>query len=160
MTGMPGIRTHRAAGLASVVDADHCGRMTTMTHTRPTRAPRRWRRLALHYLEMLLAMGVGMAVLGLAREALGLVVAFDDRPGASFALMATDMAVGMAAWMRVRCHPWGVTLQMCAAMYVPLLLLPMVTAGVMEAMTFMATAHVVMCVAMLAVLLARPEHCS
>lgn len=118
----------------------------------------RWRRLALHYLEMLIAMGVGMAVFGLARGALGLTVAFHDRPGASFLLMATDMALGMAIWMRVRRHGWPVTLQMCAAMYVPLLLLPLVAAGLMGAMTFMVVAHVVMCVAMLVVLLIQPEH--
>ncbi len=104
-------------------------------------------------------MGVGMAVLGLAREALGWTVAFHDRPGVSFVLMATDMALGMAVWMRLRGHGWPVTLQMCTAMYVPLLLLPLVVSGLMAAMTFMVVAHVAMGVAMLVVLLAQPEHC-
>jgi len=136
--------------------------MTPMTTPSPTMRTtwtgRRWRRLAGHYLEMLAAMGVGMAVFGLARAAVGLTVAFHDRPGVSFLLMATDMALGMALWMRVRGHGWPMTLQMCAAMYVPLLMLPLVAAGWMGAMTFMVVAHVVMCLAMLAVLLVHPEH--
>lgn len=104
-------------------------------------------------------MFVGMAVLGPAREALGWTVSFHDRPGVSFLLMATDMAIGMTVWMRLRGHGWPLTLQMCAAMYLPLLLLPLVVAGLMGAMTFMVVAHVVMSVAMLVVLLAQPEHC-
>jgi hypothetical protein len=106
--------------------------MTTTAH--PQSSPthhahgRRWRRLGLHYLEMVVA------------------------------LMATDMAIGMTLWMRLRRHGWPVTLQMCAAMYVPLLLLPLVATDVMGAMTFMTVAHVVMCVAMLLVLLLQPEH--
>jgi hypothetical protein len=130
--------------------------MTTMTTSSPTTKTTwtggRWRRLALHYLEMLAAMGVGMAVFGLARAAVGVTVEFHDRPGVSFLLMATDMALGMAVWMRVRGHGWPMTLQMCAAMYVPLLLLPLVVAGLMGAMTFMVVAHVVMCMSMLVVL--------
>lgn len=133
---------------------------TTVQATTKTKATTsRRRRLALHYLEMILAMLVGMAVFGMVRASLGWTVAFHDRPGVSFLLMATDMAVGMGAWMRVRGYGWPVTVQMCAAMYVPVLLLPLVAAGLMGAMTFMVVAHVVMGLAMLVVLLAQPEHC-
>ncbi len=123
----------------------------------PGPAPARaaWSRLALHYVEMVLAMFAGMIVFGALRGLLGLTVAFDSHPGAHYLLMATDMAVGMAAWMRLRRHGWACTLEMCAAMYVPALLVPLVWAGAMSGMAFMTAAHVLMMVAMLAVLLRR-----
>jgi flagellar biosynthetic protein FliP len=77
-------------------------------------------------------------------------------------LMAIDMSVGMAAWMRYRGHGWTGTLEMCAAMFVPLALLPLVGAGLMGVMSFMTAAHVVMLAAMLVVLLRRRRefaHC-
>lgn len=129
--------------------------------TVPVRAPS-WSRVARHYAEMLIAMFVGMLVLGWLRAATGLTVAFADHPGWSFLLMATDMSLGMAAWMRYRRHGWASTLEMCAAMYLPSLLLPLVQADVMSPMTFMIVAHVVMSVAMLAVLVRRRHeltHC-
>ena len=125
-----------------------------------TRAP--WRRLARHYAEMVVAMFVGMFVLGGLRAVLGLTTPFEDHPGTAYTLMAVDMSIGMAAWMRYRGHGWASTLEMCAAMFVPLLLVPLVWAGAMGAMTFMGIAHVVMLVAMLAVLLRRRaeySHC-
>jgi hypothetical protein len=132
---------------------------TSRTLDSDSRAPARprasWRRLALHYAEMVLAMFAGMIVLGGLRAVLGLTVGFDAHPGAHYLLMATDMAVGMAAWMRLRRHGWGCTLEMCAAMYVPAVLVPLVWAGVMSGMAFMTAAHVLMMVAMLAVLLRR-----
>jgi hypothetical protein len=140
--------------------------MTTQTPetTTTTRSSLRstWRPLARHFLEMLAAMFVGMFVLGSARSMLGPSVQLEDRPGAWYALMAIDMSVGMAAWMRYRGHAWPGTLEMCAAMFVPIALVPLVWAGAMGAMTFMTLAHVVMIVAMLAVLLRRRQefaHC-
>ncbi|GGQ27312.1 flagellar biosynthetic protein FliP [Actinomadura coerulea] len=126
----------------------------------PARPRTAWRRLTLHYVEMVLAMFAGMLVFGGLRALAGLTVAFDAHPGASYLLMATDMAVGMAAWMRLRRHGWACTLEMCAAMYVPAALVPLVWAGVMSGMAFMTAAHVLMMVAMLAVLLRRRrEYC-
>ena len=116
----------------------------------PTRAT--WRPLARHYAEMVVAMFIGMLVLGALRELLGLTVAFEASPGASYLLMATDMALGMAAWMLVRGHTWASTLEMCAAMYVPVVLLPAVWVGALGATAFMVLAHVVMLAAMLGVL--------
>ena len=118
-----------------------------------------WRPLARHYLEMVAAMFVGMLVLGGLRMALGLSVSTDDRPGTAYLLMAIDMSVAMAVWMRFRGHGWASTLEMCAAMFVPLALLPLVSADVLGPMAFMTAAHVVMLVAMLAALLHhRHEH--
>lgn len=128
-----------------------------MTATASLTKGRHARQLLRHYLEMLVAMAAGMLLLGSLREVLGLTTAFAQNPGISFVLMATDMAVGMAAWMLFRGHGWAVTLEMCAAMYVPVLLLPLVWSGDMGEMTFMVLAHVLMMVAMLAVLL-RHRH--
>src|SRR5689334_7542698 len=74
-----------------------------------------------HYLEMVVAMVVGMVLLGpvwtLAFPGL------PDRPAALALVMATDMAVGMAAWTLVRGHGGRSTAEMCAAMYLPFLVL-------------------------------------
>jgi flagellar biosynthetic protein FliP len=121
-----------------------------------------WRPLARHYVEMVVAMFAGMLVLGGLRAALGLTTSFEDHPGTAYLLMAVDMSIGMAAWMRYRGHGWASTLEMCAAMFVPLALVPLVWADAMAAMTFMGVAHVVMLLAMLAVLLRRRDeytHC-
>jgi flagellar biosynthetic protein FliP len=70
--------------------------------------------------------------------------------------MATDMAIGMAVWMRWRGrHGWAGTVEMCAAMYVPVVLLPFVWSDAMADMMFMVVAHTLMFVAMLAVLVRR-----
>ena len=114
-----------------------------------------WRSLARHYVEMIMAMVVGMLVLGTLRSAASLTVPFEDQPGTACLLMAVDMSSGMGAWMRYRGHGWVGTLEMCAAMFVPLVLLPVVWTDAMGAMTFMMVAHVVMPIAMLAVLLRR-----
>ncbi len=114
--------------------------------------------LAGHYLEMVVAMAVGMLLLGGLRGLLGLTVSFEAHPGASYLLMATDMAIGMAAWMLVRGHGRAETMEMCAAMYVPPALLPLVWLDLMGAPTFMVLAHVLMLVAMLAVLLRHRHH--
>jgi flagellar biosynthetic protein FliP len=101
---------------------------------------------------MLLAMAVGMLVVGGARSAVGLDVAFAAHPGGSYLLMATDMAVGMAAWMWLRRHAWVVTLEMCLAMYLPVVLLPLVRANALSTTAFMVLAHTLMVVAMVVVL--------
>jgi len=104
---------------------------------------------------MVVAMFVGMAVLGTFRSWAGLTVAFAEHPLASYVLMATDMAVGMAVWMRVRGHTWAGTVEMCAAMYLPVALFPLLALGVVDATTFMVLAHVLMILAMAALVWAR-----
>jgi DNA-binding NarL/FixJ family response regulator len=75
-------------------------------------------RFALHYLEMVVSMLVGMFALdplwpaGLTgHDAVGTLV------------MATNMSIGMAVWMTVRRHPWRRTAEMVAAMYAPFVVL-------------------------------------
>jgi small-conductance mechanosensitive channel len=134
----------------------------TTTSTAAGEAGPGWRPLLRHYVEMLLAMAGGMLVFGGLRTAAGLTVAFAQDPALSYLLMALDMSAGMAAWMRYRGHRWSRTLEMCAAMFVPLVMMPLVWTDVMDGMTFMIAAHIVMPVAMLVVLLRRRHeytHC-
>lgn len=136
-----------------VATADAGGMTSSLTQT--SRTVRSWWPLAKHYAEMVIAMFAGMVVLGMLRSAAGLTVEFADHPGTSYVLMATDMAIGMAAWMRFRGHTWAMTAEMCAAMYVPAVFLPLVWAKVMSSTAFMVVAHTVMMVAMFVVLVRR-----
>lgn len=124
--------------------------MTSTTHG--PRPAHRWAAIGRHYLEMVLAMLVGMLVLGTGRALLGLTIPFAESASLSYLLMATDMAIAMAVWMRLRGCSRPMTLEMCAAMYLPIVLVPLVRVGAMGAMTFMLIAHIVMMVAMLLVL--------
>jgi hypothetical protein len=122
--------------------------MTTQTppqHTR-SRGRRTWH-LVRHYLEMLVAMIAGMVVLGAAE---GLVwPGLDDRADVHALVMATNMAIGMGAWMRIRGHSWPAVTEMSAAMYVPfaVLLLPY-WAGAISGDALFTAGHVLMLPAM------------
>jgi flagellar biosynthetic protein FliP len=104
-----------------------------------------------HYLEMVVAMVVGMVALAplwpeawLARGDLHAVA------------MAVDMTVAMAAWMLVRRHTWPRIVEMSAAMVLPfaVLLVPY-WLGVLPAGALMIAAHVVMFPLMLAAMIWR-----
>ncbi|MEN3535975.1 hypothetical protein AAH991_12735 [Microbispora sp. ZYX-F-249] len=128
-----------------------------MTHTTPERhAARRWGRFALHYLEMVVAMFPGMVALGLLWSALGIDPSYDREPELAYLLMAFDMSAGMAAWMRVRGHARAPALEMCGAMFAPVVpLFPLLWLGLIDGMTLMVAAHVAMFPLMLAVMLRR-----
>ena len=80
----------------------------------------------------------------------------DDRPDVSALVMATNMSIGMAAWMLVRRHSWSRTAEMCAAMYVPfLVMLPPYWLGVVDGHAVMMVGHTLMFPAMLAVMVWR-----
>lgn len=116
-------------------------------------------RFALHFTEMMLAMGVGMM---LVHPLWGLVVpGLDGRPGLDTLLMGVDMAIGMGAWMRVRGHDWRMITEMSAAMVGPfvVVLVPYL-AGALSADAYSAVGHTVMVVAMLAIMLVRRHHYS
>jgi flagellar biosynthetic protein FliP len=125
--------------------------MTTQTppqHTEHARTHGRhtWH-LVRHYLEMVVAMVVGMVVLGPLE---GLVwPGLDDRVDVHAVVMATNMAIGMAAWMRFRGHSWPAIAEMSAAMYVPfaVLLVPYWAGAVSGSFLFTA-GHVLMLPAM------------
>lgn len=69
-----------------------------------------------HYLEMVAAMLLGMAFLGLASE---LLLDLPDRPAVQLIEMALWMTLPMIAWMRFRGHRWRATNEMAAAMLLP-----------------------------------------
>jgi hypothetical protein len=111
-----------------------------------------------HYLEMVIAMLLGMAVLGIpgfmALEAAGV-----DTEAAGVLLwgMAVSMTVPMVAWMRHRGHGWAPAWEMTAAMFVPsFAAIALLWAGIVEGgHTPMMIQHVAMFPAMLAVMLLR-----
>ncbi|MEV4011429.1 hypothetical protein AB0J35_13080 [Nonomuraea angiospora] len=124
--------------------------------TTDTGTGRRWGRFALHYVEMIVAMFAGMFVLGMLQSALGLSLSHERQPELAYLVMAVDMSIGMAAWMRIRGHGWASTLEMCAAMFVPVVpLFPLLWLGTIDAGTMMTAAHVAMLPLMLAAMLRR-----
>src|SRR5215212_3907890 len=94
--------------------------MTTETLHPRSRARTAWH-LTRHYLEMVVAMVVGMMALG---PVWSLVwPGWTDNATVHVLVMATDMAIGMGAWMAFRRHSWPAIAEMTAAMYLPFLVL-------------------------------------
>ena len=109
-----------------------------------------------HYLEMVVAMLAGMVVLGVLE---GLVwPALTARADVGVMVMATNMSIGMGAWMRVRGHSWRGIAEMSAAMYLPfaVLLLPFWLGAIGEH-ALMSWGHVLMLPAMALVMVLRPD---
>ena len=108
-----------------------------------------------HYLEMVVAMLVGMFTLGGVENFVFSSVIV--RADVGVLVMATNMAVGMGAWMRFRGHSWRGIVEMSAAMYVPfvVLLVPF-WAGAIGEHTLMGWGHLLMLPAMALVMLLRP----
>ncbi|MGH3390688.1 MAG: hypothetical protein ACRDOO_17610 [Actinomadura sp.] len=129
---------------------------TPGTHTGTRPRARRWGRFTLHYVEMIIAMFVGMFALDFLWSAIGIQYSYDRDPEFAYLLMAFDMSVGMAAWMRVRGHAWAPALEMCGAMFAPVVpLFPLLWLGAIDGMTLMMVAHVAMFPLMLAAMLRR-----
>jgi hypothetical protein len=117
-----------------------------------------------HYAEMIVAMFLGMAVLGLAaRVALGAMGidwagVIDDAPALMFLGMATTMTLPMVGWMIYRGHGWRANTEMSAAMFVPtfaavgLLWADLLT----DTGVLMAIEHVAMLLTMAGAMLLRP----
>ncbi|PRY51887.1 hypothetical protein LY71_101259 [Geodermatophilus tzadiensis] len=124
------------------------------------------RRFTLHFLEMVVAMAVGMVALHpvwtLVLDALGAAELMHD-PYTGALVMATDMTVAMSAWMRFRGHRWRPVAEMAAAMYLPFLVLFVPLAlGLIDRDALLLWGHVLMLPAMAAAMLLRPHeyaHC-
>jgi flagellar biosynthetic protein FliP len=119
---------------------------------------------ALHLLEMLAAMGLGMLVLGGAVEG-GLALAgsgLGDAPASvAAAVMAVNMTVPMVWWMNRRGHPARHSIEMAASMVVPTALaIALHWLGAVGSHGVLMIQHVVMIPAMVAVMLWRYEHYS
>ena len=124
----------------------------------------RAKQLARHYLEMVVAMFAGMAVLGIpagwALEALSasLQELTDEAPSLMFLGMATTMTLPMVGWMLYRGHGARANLEMAASMFVPTFaVIALLQAGALTDIgALMMIEHVAMLLAMLGVMLARP----
>jgi hypothetical protein len=111
-------------------------------------------RFSLHYVEMVIAMFVGMFALDPVWSFA--VPGVMDRPDAAAIVMATNMTVGMSAWMAIRRHPWLRIAEMAAAMYLPfvVLLVPYYL-GAISGMAVMMGGHTLMFLTMLGAMLLR-----
>ena len=117
-----------------------------------------------HYVEMVIAMFLGMFVLGGAFAVLLAPLGIDvgdwrnDAPALLLLGMAFTMSVPMVAWMRYRGHGWAPAWEMTAAMFVPsLAAIALLAAGVVEdSGTLLAIQHAAMFPAMLVAMLLRP----
>ncbi len=122
-------------------------------------------RFARHYVEMLLAMAVGMVVLGLPAEAVLRVAgsstdaAREQAPAAVLAYMAFSMTAPMVGWMRFRGHSARACWEMTAAMVLPTLLVLALLAGGWQTDVgeLLMLEHVIMLPAMLVAMLLRPS---
>lgn len=127
--------------------------MTQVATVRTGRARKLWR-FALHAAEMLVAMAVGMMLLGPLWDALWPGLA--DNAAASALVMGVDMAAGMALWMWLRGHGRQMVAEMSVAMVGPfaVLLIPY-WLGVLSGDGVMTFGHVGMLVAMFAAMVLR-----
>jgi hypothetical protein len=118
-----------------------------------------------HYLEMVAAMFIGMAVLGVPAEAglkaIGTSASAleTDAPAVLLLGMALVMTAPMVGWMRYRGHGWRPNAEMAASMFIPTfgIVGVMATGMVSDFMTLMMAEHVVMFPSMLAAMLIRPQ---
>ena len=123
-----------------------------------TRSPGDVWLLARHYVEMLVAMGVGMVTLFPAWVAASgqLDARWLARTEVEALAMATAMAVPMAVWMVVRGHGTGATAEMCAAMYAGFVaLFPLLWWDVVDRSALLGLAHVAMLLLMALVVVRR-----
>jgi hypothetical protein len=121
------------------------------------------RHFARHYVEMVVAMFLGMGVLlpplGAALRAAGTSLHSSDV--LMISAMALTMTVPMVGWMRFRGHGWPVCVDMTAAMAIPTLsVLALLWSGLIGDLgTLLVIEHVAMLPSMLvAMLLRRDEY--
>ena len=128
----------------------------------------RTRAFARHYAEMVIAMFLGMLVLGIPAEAAMQAMGTssdelsDSVPALALLGMATIMTVPMVGWMKHRGHGWRPNAEMAASMYVPTfgVIALLWTGAVEDFMTLMTLEHVVMLPAMLVAMLLRVDEYS
>lgn len=120
-----------------------------------------------HYAEMVIAMLLGMLLLGLPAE--GALVAFGsstselqrEAPALALLGMAVVMTVPMVAWMRHRGHGWRPSAEMAASMFLPTFaVIALMAGGALDFWAAMGIEHVVMLPSMLVAMLLRREEYS
>jgi hypothetical protein len=118
------------------------------------------RRFALHYLEMVIAMFIGMGVFAplwhLVFNAFGSNAM--ERTDVMAMSMATNMVIGMSLWMWLRGHSAAPIAEMAVAMYLPFvaLLVPL-WLGAISGTVLMIAGHVLMFGTMLLAMLRRRD---
>ncbi len=123
----------------------------------------RARNFVRHYVEMVIAMLLGMVVLGVPLAALLGVVGVEvsawktDAPELLLLGMAFTMSVPMVAWMRHRGHRWTPAWEMTGSMFAPsLAAIGLLWLGLVgDADTLLLIQHIAMFPSMLAVMLFR-----
>jgi hypothetical protein len=126
------------------------------------------RRFVRHYVEMLVAMVLGMVVLGvpasMALDALGMSSSelHDDAPALMLFGMAVTMTVPMVGWMRYRGHSWRANMEMSASMFIPTFgVIALLGAGLAGDLgTLLVIEHVAMLPSMLMAMVLRAEEYS
>jgi flagellar biosynthetic protein FliP len=118
-------------------------------------------RFVRHYVEMVIAMFIGMGVFWPVWLGLFSLIGqpqLADRTDVDALTMALNMSLGMAAWMRFRGHRWAPILEMSAAMVAPfvVLLVPFWLGGI-DRDALMTAAHAAMFVTMLIAMLWRRD---
>ena len=123
------------------------------------------RHFARHYAEMVIAMFLGMIVLGIpSGMALGALDSSwaelrEDAPAAMLGLMAFTMTAPMSAWMYRRGHGLRPNIEMAASMIVPSLgaIALLATGAMTDTGQLLTLEHVVMLPSMLGVMLLRRD---
>jgi hypothetical protein len=121
------------------------------------------RHFARHYVEMVVAMLLGMAILGvpasMALDGLGMSSSElrNDAPALLLFGMAVTMTVPMVGWMRYRGHGWRPSMEMAASMFVPTTAVIALLWGglVADVDTLLIIEHVAMLPSMLVAMLFR-----
>jgi flagellar biosynthetic protein FliP len=136
--------------------------MATVTTTGDTSRRRERHNLVRHFIEMVLAMIVGMVVLGMAAAlicaALGQAGFLTDHAGLRSFVMVLNMSIGMAVWMRYRGHGWTPIGEMVGAMCLPwALLIGPYLGGAISAGALLLGMHVLMFPAMIAAMFHRRD---
>ena len=151
---MPDLNVHHsAADLHRRSSPRRARRMTSST-----------RHFVRHYVEMVVAMFLGMVVLGApAGWALGAVGSSwselnTDAPELMLLGMAVTMTVPMVGWMRHRGHGWRANTEMSASMLVPTFgAIALLQADVVDDVgALLVVEHVAMLLGMLGAMLLRP----
>jgi hypothetical protein len=118
-------------------------------------------RFVRHYLEIVVAAVAGMVVLGPVEPMLLKPIGLAELLAHSetYALvMATNMAVAVAAWMRFRRHGWAAIAEMAVAMSAPFVVLfPPLWLGVLSATGLMVLGHMLMLFAIAIAMLRRRD---
>jgi hypothetical protein len=118
-----------------------------------------WHNFIRHFLEMVVAMIAGMAILGGALS-LGFALVGHANPvhyaGLRALVMTINMTIGMSLWMRYRHHTWRSTGEMAGAMFFPfIVLIGPYGAGLLSGGALLGVMHVLMLPCMLAVMVRR-----